>query len=172
MSLDYTIDIEPVKRLLSIYMPLVGQFVVIFAFVLWLSFLTLLVFKTKKSYDSLLGETNKQKLSEALEAILFHQKESKKHLADLITRCDKIEKDGALHIQKIGLLRFNPFKDTGGDQSFILALIDAQNTGVVISGLYSRSGTRWYAKQVVEGEGIDHELSEEERKALKLAKHH
>ena len=94
----------------------------------------------------------------------------KKDLANLTDRCVTIEKESLYHIQKIGLLRFNPFKDTGGDQSFILALVDANDTGVVISGLYSRSGTRWYAKKVVHGKGIEHELSEEETKALRMAK--
>ncbi len=108
-------------------------------------------------------------MSQALDTILLHQKEEKKHIAELISRCDRIEKDSAFHIQKVGLLRFNPFNDTGGDQSFILALVDSQNTGIVISGLYSRSGTRWYAKRVVKNEGIEHELSKEERKALALA---
>ncbi len=83
--------------------------------------------------------------------------------------CDRIEKEGSLHIQKIGLLRFNPFKDTGGDQSFIMALTDGNDSGVIISALYSRSGTRWYAKKVKMGKGVEHELSEEEKKALKEA---
>ena len=68
------------------------------------------------------------------------------------------------------MLRFNPFKDTGGDQSFIISLVDSYNTGVVISGLYSRSGTRWYAKQVIDGKGVEHELSTEENKAIHLAR--
>jgi hypothetical protein len=81
----------------------------------------------------------------------------------------RIEKEGLLHIQKVGLIRFNPFKDTGGDQSFILSLIDGNDTGVIISGLYSRSGTRWYAKKVVNGKGSRTRISEEEKKALKEA---
>jgi hypothetical protein len=69
----------------------------------------------------------------------------------------------------VGLLRFNPFKDTGGDQSFILALVDAHDTGVIITALYSRSGTRWYSKRVTKGKGTEHELSDEEKKALNMA---
>jgi Protein of unknown function (DUF4446) len=86
-----------------------------------------------------------------------------------MAQCDKIEKDERYHIQKIGLLRFNPFKDTGGDQSFILALVDAYNTGIIITALYSRSGTRWYTKKVVKGKSTEHELSDEEKKALHMA---
>ena len=95
---------------------------------------------------------------------------TKKDVDYLKAYCDKIEKEGFLHIQKVGLLRFNPFKDTGGDQSFILSLVNGKDTGVIISGLYSRSGTRWYAKRVIEGKSTDHELSEEEKKALKEAR--
>lgn len=79
----------------------------------------------------------------------------------------RIDKEGDFHIQKVGLLRFNPFKDTGGDQSFILSLVDKNDTGVIISGLYSRSGLRWYAKKVKNGKGLEHELSDDEKKALK-----
>ena len=83
---------------------------------------------------------------------------------------NKINKDGQSHIQKIGLVRFNPFKDTGGDQSFILALVDAQDTGVVISSLHTRTGTRWYAKGVVRGKGVEYDLSDDEIKALRGAR--
>ena len=94
---------------------------------------------------------------------------SKKDIDYLKSYCDRMHKDGLLHVQRIGLLRFNPFKDTGGDQSFILSLCDANNTGVVISGLYSRSGTRWYTKRVVDGKAVEHELSEDEKRVLKTA---
>jgi len=97
---------------------------------------------------------------------------AKKDIEDLKKYSEKIDKDGQLHIQKVGLIRFNPFKDTGGDQSFVLALVDGNDTGVVISGLYSRSGTRWYAKKVVSGKGVDYELSDEEKKAIKESRGH
>lgn len=95
---------------------------------------------------------------------------AKRDIENLKLYCDKIQRDGSLHIQKIGLIRFNPFKDTGGDQSFILSLVDGKDTGVIISGLYSRSGTRWYAKRVVKGKSLEHELSDEEKMALKEAR--
>ena len=52
-----------------------------------------------------------------------------------------------------------------------MALLDGKSTGVVLSGLYSRGGTRWYAKKVKEGKGIEHELSDEEKRAIKEAAH-
>ena len=105
-----------------------------------------------------------------LEGVLKQTHTAKTDIAKLKEQYATIEQQGQFHIQKIGLLRFNPFKDTGGDQSFILALLDAKETGVVISGLYSRSGTRWYAKKVINGRGVEYELSEEEKKTIKEAK--
>ncbi|MBI4084436.1 MAG: DUF4446 family protein [Candidatus Levybacteria bacterium] len=136
---------------------------------IWLLVLTYLYWKSTQRYTTLEGSENK-----SLPAILDHISQkltlTKNQIDTLQQRCDKIERDELLHIQKVGLLRFNPFKDTGGDQSFIIALVDAKDTGVVISGLYSRSGTRWYAKKVSMGKGVDHDLSEEEKEALRLAK--
>lgn len=137
---------------------------------IWLITLTILFWRQSSHYNNLLKGASSKTLKSILEEVLAEITLSKKDIDLLRIRCDKIEKDNLLHIQKIGLLRFNPFKDTGGDQSFILVFVDANNTGVVISGLYARSGSRWYAKRVVEGKGLEHELSEEEKKAIKEAK--
>jgi len=139
-------------------------------FFLWLIGLTLLLFLYKRHYDKLISGVTTESLTSVLDKILGDLNIAKKDIANLSTQYDRIEKDGSLHIQKIGLVRFNPFKDTGGDQSFILSLLDAHNTGVVISGLYSRTGTRWYAKKIKDGLGMDHELSEEEAKAVHQAR--
>lgn len=144
----------------------IGGFIVL---LVWVSVLTFYLLRLFKNYSVFTQGVNKKTLEDVLVRMVNEQKVAKKDIAFLSSRCDNIEKDGLLHIQKIGLLRFNPFKDTGGDQSFILSLIDANNTGVVITALYSRSGTRWYAKKVVKGKGFEHELSEEEKKSLKMA---
>lgn len=151
-------------------MPLVVEtslFVILF---ILLGVIAYLLYTIRSRYYLLTKGVDKKTLSAILEEIVLEIKSSKKDIDFLKKQCDTIEKDGVLHIQKIGLLRFNPFKDTGGDQSFIMALLDANNTGVVISSLYARSGTRWYAKRIVNGNAIDHELSDEEKKAIKEAK--
>ncbi|CAN5155937.1 hypothetical protein BH09PAT1_BH09PAT1_3700 [soil metagenome] len=145
--------------------------IVLGIFFLWLIGLTFVMILYKRHYDLLISGVTKESLTSVLDKILGDLQLTKKDIANLTTQYDKIEEDSSLHIQKIGLVRFNPFKDTGGDQSFILSLLDAHNTGVVISGLYSRSGTRWYAKKVVLGKGFEHELSDEEVKAIHQAKH-
>lgn len=71
-------------------------------------------------------------------------------------------------VQKVGVVRFNPFADTGGDQSFAIALLDSHGTGVVISSLHGRTETRIFAKHVVAGRSR-HQLSEEEQDAIRRA---
>lgn len=138
--------------------------------VIWLGVLTFFLRRMSRNYSVFTEGVHRKTLEEVLTNIVKEQKLHKKDIAYLSARCDNIEKDGLLHIQKIGLIRFNPFKDTGGDQSFILTLVDGEDSGVVITALYSRSGTRWYAKKVVKGKGAEHELSDDEKKSLKMAK--
>jgi len=71
-------------------------------------------------------------------------------------------------IQKVGVVRFNPFADTGGDQSFAVALLDAQGNGVVLSSLHGRADTRIFAKHVQAGRS-KHALSDEEQDAIRKA---
>jgi hypothetical protein len=71
-------------------------------------------------------------------------------------------------IQKVGVIRYNPFSDTGGDQSFAVALLDAVGNGVVVSSLHSRADTRVFAKPV-QGGRSKYQLSDEEQDAIKKA---
>jgi hypothetical protein len=71
-------------------------------------------------------------------------------------------------IQKVGVIRYNPFADTGGDQSFAIALLDSLGNGVVLSSLHSRTDTRVFAKPVQSGRS-KYQLSDEEQDAIKKA---
>ncbi|MBV8085008.1 MAG: DUF4446 family protein [Chloroflexi bacterium] len=71
-------------------------------------------------------------------------------------------------IQRVGLVRFNPFQETGGDQSFAIALLDQHDNGLVVSSLHSRTETRVYAKPIEDGRSR-YTLSEEEEQALQQA---
>lgn len=146
------------------------EFAIYGIFFLWLSIITFFLWSAVSHYNHLTKGVTDKSLTASLDVLLKDADIAKRDIEKLVKRCDTIEQQGQLHIQKIGLLRFNPFKDTGGDQSFILSLLDGTDTGVVISGLYSRSGTRWYAKQVQQGNGVEHELSHEEQKAVKEAR--
>jgi uncharacterized protein DUF4446 len=71
-------------------------------------------------------------------------------------------------IQKVAVIRYNPFSDTGGDQSFAIALLDSLGNGVVVSSLHSRTDTRVFAKPVQSGRS-KFQLSDEEQDAIRKA---
>ena len=79
-----------------------------------------------------------------------------------------IEQRSRRSIQHIGLVRFNPFDDTGSDQSFAIALLDDERDGIVLSSLHGRANTRLFAKPVADGTS-QHNLSDEETQAIRIA---
>ena len=80
----------------------------------------------------------------------------------------ELEKITQRTIQKVGVVRYNPFADTGGDQSFAIALLDSEGSGVVVSSLHSRTDTRVFAKAVQSGRSR-YPLSDEEQEAIRKA---
>ncbi len=74
--------------------------------------------------------------------------------------------DNISGIQKVNLIRFNPFEDIGGDQSFILVLLDKDNSGLLLTSLHHRSFSRIYAKPIKNGQGDNITLSKEEKSAI------
>lgn len=87
------------------------------------------------------------------------------NLEEIEPRLNLVEEISKVSVQKVGFLRFNPFDDTGGDNSFILAMLDRKNEGILLTSLYSRGGMRIYAKRVEKGK-TKQQLSEEEHKIL------
>ena len=71
-------------------------------------------------------------------------------------------------IQRVGVVRYNPFEDTGSNQSFVLAMLDARGDGFVLSSLHSRQATRMFLKPVSGGKA-DSAVSDEEAEAIRLA---
>jgi len=135
----------------------------------WVVFLTVLVMTTRSHYNRLTSFGGKN-LDRILETVLERLKENSLKINELSSLARQIKEENKSFVQKISLLRFNPFSDTGGNQSFVLTLLDKQNNGVVITSLHSRASTRWYAKRVIEGKGADSELSREEIQAVRTAK--
>jgi len=88
-----------------------------------------------------------------------------RELDELTARTGALEAAQRRTFQRVGLVRFNPFEETGGNQSFALALLDASGDGWVLSSLHARSGTRVYAKAIKRGRA-DAALSDEESAAI------
>lgn len=91
-----------------------------------------------------------------------------RELDEIAARTAVLEAAQKRSFQRVGLVRFNPFEETGGNQSFVLALLDARGDGWVLSSLHARSGTRVYAKGIKAGRG-DAALSDEEAAAIRQA---
>jgi predicted phosphohydrolase len=89
--------------------------------------------------------------------------------AEELTRLyESLEARSRGRLQHIGMVRFNPFEDTGSDQSFAIALLDDRRDGIVLSSLHGRGQTRVFAKPVEGGES-KHQLSDEEAQAIRIA---
>jgi hypothetical protein len=137
---------------------------------IWLCLLSLFVFKNSGHYRRLTSGVTKKDLKSVLEKILKNIKSNEKQIKEVFKKSKELEEKGNFHFQKIGFMRYNPFKTTGGDQSFILSLLDGEDNGVVITSLHSREMTRIYAKPVKGGEGEKYKLSAEEKGVVKSAK--
>lgn len=107
-----------------------------------------------------------------LEEIMFNQikntNEAKASMEKMFAENNDMRKKLDTCIQKVGVVRFNPFAEVGGNQSFAIALLDKHLNGVIILSLYAREGVRVYSKLLKEGKS-EYRLSKEEEEAIKLA---
>jgi len=71
-------------------------------------------------------------------------------------------------LRHVHLIRYDAFEDVGGEQSFSLALLDAQRSGLVLTSVYSRNDVRVYAKSIQDGRA-SHALSQDEERLLREA---
>ena len=138
-------------------------------FLLWLSILSFLYWSAVRHYRRLTKEVKGVNLQKILEEYLKWAGENTENINQLSERLNKMQVASSFHFQKVGLVRFNPFEDTGGDQSFALALLDEHGSGVVISSLHGRDVTRMYGKPVREGKAAGYDFSDEEKEAIKKA---
>lgn len=114
------------------------------------------------------GETAKN-----LEAIILKHTEDMaamdKDIQELFEISNRIHKLAFRSVHKVGVVRFNPFKEVGSNQSFAIALLDGKSSGTILSSLHTREGSRVYAKPIQNGESKLFPLTEEEKQAILLA---
>jgi len=87
----------------------------------------------------------------------------------ILEEMEKTKKEQRFSVQKVGIIRFNPFSEVGGDQSFSVALLNEKDDGIVITSLYTRQENRVYGKPIKNGQS-EYTLSEEEKQAIEKAK--
>lgn len=139
------------------------------ALFIWLALLSYYLYKTVSHYKKLTRGAENIDLQKLLENITEKQTQQEKRISQIHQALLETQKQALSHFQKSALIRFNPFEDAGGDQSFSLALLDEIDNGVVISSLHSRSGTRIYAKSVQTGRHSAHAFTKEEKEAVEKA---
>jgi hypothetical protein len=124
--------------------------------------------RTRRSYRALLAGEAGGSLQEILDQHIGSVREASGRMDDMGTMLEYLEQRTRGSLQHIGLVRFNPFEDTGSDQSFAIALLDDRKDGLVLSSLHGRANTRVFAKPVENG-ASKHALSTEEAQAIKIA---
>jgi len=126
-------------------------------------------YKLQHHYTSLTANVSQKDLITSLNHLISISDQNSDSLKSLSNKLESEIMENKKHLQKIGFNRYNPFTDTGGDQSFSLSLLDENGDGVVISSLHSRENTRLYAKKVEQGKVISQALSKEETQVIKEA---
>jgi hypothetical protein len=131
--------------------------------------LTLRLRRVETSYRTLTAGTSAGNLETVLEDHVRQVQQATQRVSELDELTRRLEYSSRNHLQRLGFLRFNPFRDSGGDQSFALALADQEGNGVVLSGLHGRDGTRVYAKPLAAWKSV-YPLTDEEQQAIGSAK--
>ncbi|MGB2762546.1 MAG: DUF4446 family protein [Minisyncoccales bacterium] len=124
-------------------------------------------FQQKKRLDVFFQRGEKD-----LEKVLTNQVEKtekmENNLKEILEQISRLETISQKSFQKIGVIRFNPFKEVGSNQSFSIALLDLNNNGFVITSHYGRESNRVYTKEIKNGKS-EYPLSNEEEQAIKKA---
>ena len=104
-----------------------------------------------------------------LKEILTSFKRIENSFDNISRELENLKEENRFSIKRIGMVRFNPFSEVGGDQSFSVSLLDGENSGIVITSHYTREGNRIYGKPIKNGQS-EYALSKEEKEAVEKAK--
>ncbi len=136
----------------------------------WVLALTVYVVKMVRHYRGLSSRTGEKSIDKILDALMSTADQHHSHIESLGGAIQELDDARHGYFQKYGYVRFNPFQDrVGGDQSFVIALLDNKNNGIVQTCMYTREGMRMYVKRVTNGTSTEYELSQEEKEAIKNA---
>ncbi len=132
----------------------------------WLVLVTLLLFRIIRHYQRLTKGVVAGDLIKIWQNYLERAEKNDREIKQINQLTQKLSDEGKRHFQKVGLVRFNPFNELGGNQSFAISLLDEKGDGMVISSLHGRDSTRFYAKPVKNFKESGFELSAEEKDAI------
>ncbi len=143
-------------------------FAVIILFILYITSVINLK-KLRVSYKKFMNKLgNGENFDEMLKEYIKKVNTVEAKNEEIISYCKVLDDNMKKCTQKIGIVRYNAFKDTGSDLSFSLAILDDYNNGVVLNGIYARDCSNIYAKPVENGIS-KYVLSDEEKEAINRA---
>ncbi len=149
-------------------------------FILWSTIINIILFfcviillvtviKMNNKYIKFMKKLGKgSNLDEMLRKYLDEVSAIKQDNSEIKAYYTKLDYDIGSGIQKVGLVRYNAFQNVGSDLSFALALLDRENNGIVLNGLYGSESSNIYAKPIQNGTST-YKLSQEEEEAIKIA---
>ena len=147
------------------------NFILVFNIISFILLIGLIVYVyyLNKNYIKFMNKLgNGNNLDEMLKKYLDDVKDIKQDNSEIKAYYTKLDYDIGSSIQKVGLVRFNAFQNVGSDLSFALALLDREDDGIVLNGIYGSESSNIYAKPIKNGEST-YQLSEEEKEAIKIA---
>lgn len=125
--------------------------------------------KLRKNYSEFMTKLGRgNDISEMLQKYVKSVEEIKEENSEIEKYCQKLDEDSKQNLKKIGIVRYNAYKDTGSNLSFALAILNDNNTGIVLNGIYGRDTSNIYAKPINNGTS-EYALSKEEKEALEKA---
>lgn len=125
--------------------------------------------KLRKNYSDFMTKLGKgDNINDMLQKYVKNVEDIKKENKEIEQYCQKLEEDSKLNLKKIGMIRYNAYKDTGSELSFALAILNEHDSGIVLNGIYGRDTSNIYSKPIFEGKS-EYALSKEEEKAVEKA---
>lgn len=136
--------------------------------VVWLLILSYIIYRERNYLRQLFPKGEGRDIRDKFSEVIAALEETQRRDVNLNKNLKELYKEGLGHIQRMALVRYNPYGDTGGNMSFSFSLLDGRGTGVVITSLHTRAGTRIYAKEVKAGKS-ELQLSKEETEVIRQA---
>lgn len=154
---------ESIANSLNEYIPyILGGMAII---ILLLFILVIILFKSinklENRYRKLMRGTSSKNLEELIISKLDNIEQSNQKSEEALARCEEIRNNMRECIQKVAIMRYKAFEDVGSDLSFSIAILDENNDGIMLTGIYGREESTTYAKPIDKGISR-YDLSEEE----------
>jgi len=138
-------------------------------FFAWMSVLTYIVVTAKKHYERLSKRTGSHSIDTVLDTLIHEGEKNKFQIDSIKKKIAEMEATSHHMYDRIGVVQFHALGKTEGERSFVVALLNTLRSGIVLNFMYIPDGIRVFAKQIKDGKGVGHELSQEEIEAIQKA---